>query len=139
MRHNSNASQHPPVPYPHISSTSLLWLKFKWAPSFCSNPATLSGNKVLYLFFILGTHSATVPGANSGQVTSEQLHLKQSAAVSSVSRNVILRCVNTVKFVKKTNGVVRTEQKTFGLFRNYVIFFFLNDGFTRGTILKIIR
>jgi len=110
--------------------------KFKWAPSFCSNPATLSGNKVLYLFFILRTHSCDSPRGNSGKLRQNNCTWN-SPPLSSVSLNVILRCVNTVKFVKKTNGVARTEQKTFGLFRNYVRF--LKDGFTRGTILKIIR
>jgi hypothetical protein len=110
--------------------------KFKWAPSFCSNPTTLSGNKVRYLFFILGTHSCDSPRGNSGKLRQNNCTW-HSPPLPSVSQNVILRCVNTAKFVKKTNGAVRTEQKTFGLFRNYARF--LNDGFTRGTKLKIIR
>jgi len=92
IQHNSSASQHP-VPYRHISSTSLLWLKFKWAPSFCSNPATLSGNKVLYLFFILGTHSCDSPRGNSGKLRQNNCTWN-SPPLSSVSQNVILRCVN---------------------------------------------
>jgi hypothetical protein len=135
--HNSVASRHL-VPHRHISSTSLLWLtteqleKIEVGSKLLQQHShTIWQQSSVFVFHIRNSLVRQSQGATRWSYVQNNCTWN-SPPLSSASQAVISRFVNTAKFVKNTNGVERTEQKMFGLFRNYVRFV------TRRTILKII-